>query len=159
MKEIRLTKGKVAIVDDEDFEFLNRRMWQFTTGGYVTTTIRRIGCRKTICMHRLVMNTPDGMDTDHINGNKLDNRKENLRICTTAENCQNQKIRTTNKSGYKGVFFCKYTNKWRAMIRTNYKLKNLGVFKTPEEAALAYDAEAIAKHGKFARTNFAQESE
>jgi hypothetical protein len=94
------------------------------------------------------------MDTDHINHNKLDNRKENLRICTEAENVHNTRISRNNTSGYKGVTFHKRDKKWQTQIRSGQGKRYLGYFNTAEEAAKNYDEKAKEAFGEFARTNF-----
>lgn len=94
---------------------------------------------------------------DHIDGNKLNNRIENLRICTHNQNQHNQGIRVTNKSGYKGVSFMKSLGKWQAQICCNSKVKHLGFFMGKEDAAHAYDRAALEIHGEFAWTNFPKE--
>jgi hypothetical protein len=93
MKEIKLTKGKTAIVDDEDFDRLSQYKWQFAVIGYARRTVYVKGKkgRQTLYMHRDILATPSDMFTDHINGNRLDNRKENLRVCTQAENNRNRR--------------------------------------------------------------------
>ena len=106
-----------------------------------------------IYMHRVVMNTPDGMETDHISMNTLDNRRENLRQCTRAENSANKKKYSTNTSGYKGVTWHKAANKWRAQITINYKNHILGQFDKIEDAAKAYNEAAKNRLGEFARLN------
>ena len=152
MKEIELTQGKVAIVDDEDFEYISQWKWCYTINqksrsGYA---IRRPG----ILMHRVINKTPPGMQTDHINGNGLDNRKENLRSCTRTQNKANVKMNRNNKSGYKGVSREKKRKTWRAHIRIGGKGRALGRFDILEEAARAYDRAAREKFGEFARLNF-----
>ena len=105
-------------------------------------------------MHRFIMKPKSNEYVDHINGDKLDNRKENLRICTKKENQRNQKVRKDNTSGYKGVALMagKY---WRAYITSGgSRQKHLGNFKTKEEAARAYDEKAKEYFGEFARLNF-----
>ena len=105
--------------------------------------------RKTIRMHRLINNTKSELQTDHINGNKLDNRCSNLRLATARQNSQNRKLRSDNSTGFKGVY-----NRWgkyRAAIRINGKLKHLGIFDTPEEASEEYQRIAVNLHGAFFR--------
>jgi HNH endonuclease len=121
MKLIKLTQNKYTIVDDEDFDYLSQWRWQVSWNGYV---IRRY--KKTIRMHRLINKTPDGLFTDHINRNKLDNRKSNLRTVTKSENGFNTNLSKNNKSGCKGVYWDGFTNKWRAEIKLNYKKISLG---------------------------------
>jgi len=133
MKTIPLTKGAVALVDDDDFEWLNQWKWHLSRFGYA---VRKP--KEQIYMHRLVAKTPVGMKTDHINYNKLDNRKCNLRICTDAQNARNRPKQSNNTSGYKGVFLSKKTNRWRAQIRLNKKTFHLGTFETREEAYKKY---------------------
>lgn len=154
MKKIRLTKNKFSVVDDEYFEYLNQWQWSFHAG-YATRGIKRNGKTKTIHMHRVVMElfgVIDGLEVDHINGDKLDNRKQNLRICTKAENLRNRPTTSSNSSGYKGVY--KSGSNWQARISVNKKLTNLGSFKKKEDAAKAYDVEAVRVYGEFAKTNF-----
>jgi hypothetical protein len=110
--------------------------------------------RTTLTLHNLLMNTPKGMVTDHINGDPLDNRKENLRICTAAENQRNRGANKNNTSGFKGVSWSKRDKIWRAGIGHDGKDIKLGCFEDKEEAARAYDRKAIELHGEFAYTNF-----
>ena len=154
-KSIPLTKGRVAIVDDDDFAYLNQWRWKFNSR-YAVRTSGGISHWKTISMHRVIMNAPDGMEVDHINGEELDNRKENLRICTRSENVRNVGKYRNNTSGFKGVSFDaeKVTRKWRALIQVDKKLISLGRYATPEEAARVYDEAAKKYHGKFAQLNF-----
>ena len=151
-KSITLTQGKSVLVDDEDFEKLNQHKWYYHQG----YAFRKAGPRifqVSIFMHREIMQTPDGMETDHINGDSLDNRRENLRICTHAENLRNRKMNSGNKSGYKGVYWFSQRGKWRAAITLNGKNVHLGLFTDPADAAKAYDKAAQEHFGEFARTN------
>lgn len=154
MKKIKLTKDKFAIVDDEDFEYLNQWKWLFDRYASRQEGNYEKGTRKMIYMHRLIMKTPDGFDTDHINGNKLDNRKENLRIVTRQLNNANARIAKNNKLKFKGIWFSKRLNKYTASIGFNYKIIHLGCFTSAIEAAKAYDAKAKELFGEFAYLNF-----
>ena len=151
MKTIPLTKGKSAIVDDEDFAALSKHKWCLNNKGYAVRGSGRATGHKTIFMHRVLCATPQGMATDHINGNKLDNRRENLRACTNAENLANRGVPKNNRTGFKGVSFKKALGKYCARIKINYSEKHLGVFNTAEEAHAAYCAAAASIQGDFAR--------
>lgn len=153
MKKISLTKGKFALVDNEDYKRVSKYKWHYVGNGSAAHRVYRTS--EYIYMHRLIMNTPSGLEVDHINHNKLDNRKKNLRNCTRGENARNQVIRSDNTIGYKGVRFDDRNahRKWNAVIWLNGKLNHLGSFKTKEEAATAYDDAAVVYHGKFAYKN------
>ena len=155
MKDIELTQGKVALVDDEDYEYLKQSKWY--AHNQRDGECYAMGGRGKIYMHRLIMGTPKGMYTDHINGNGLDNRKENLRVCTNAQNLMNRPKSKINTTGYKGVTISKYRDRIntyiRAQININGKNKFLGFHKTPELAAKAYNKAAIKYHGEFAQLN------
>lgn len=149
MREIRITRGQVAIVDDEDYEWLSEYSWYFD-GQYAATKPKRY--KNATLMHRLIMQTPKGFETDHINRAKLDNRKSNLRICTTAENQRNRLKQKNNTSGYKGVVRSQQ-NTWFGQIMLKGETLRTPRFKTPEEAAKAYEVLAHGLFGEFARTN------
>ena len=156
-KEIILTQGKVTIVDNEDYDYLMQWKWQFHNG-YARRTqhICMIGTKrikKQIALHRIVLNNPDGLQVDHINGNRLDNRKENLRVCTCAENVRNRSTPSNNTSGFKGVFWDKRMKKWQAQISADSKTIRLGYFTSTIEAAKAYNIAATELHGQFAKIN------
>jgi len=150
VQAIPLTEGKETIVDDDVYEYLTQWRWSFSRLGYAI----RYGNGTIVYMHRVVAQTPLGMDTDHINGNKLDNRHENLRACTTAENSKNARLRKDNKSGFKGVHWNKTQGRYQVNIRFNGRKLFLGYFDDIEKAALAYDEKARELHGRFARTNY-----
>lgn len=158
-KEIKLTRGKSTIVDDKLFDELNKYKW--TTAKckdtyYAIRASSRKPKRKSILMHVQIMGTPKGMETDHVNHNGLDNRIENLRVCSNTQNKHNRLIYSNNKSGYKGVTWFKPVKKWRASIVVNKKQIVLGYFANIEDAARAYDEAAIENFGEFASTNFPQ---
>jgi hypothetical protein len=161
MKEIPLTRGKTAIVDDADYEWLSQWKWCAGVGGSGTKcyAVRHQGTgikkRKMVLMHRIITNTPDGMECDHINGNSLDNRRENLRICTHMENIRNRPLSKNNTTGYKGVVSRR--GRYMVTIRLDYKRIYLGDFDTAEEAACAYDEAAKRYYGVFAKLNFPNE--
>ena len=152
MKEIQLTKGKVALVDDEDFEYLNQWKWRCLNGYAKRNDPIGNGKYKDVAMQNQIMKPPPGFVVDHADNNKLNNQKSNLRICTYSQNLANRKIFSTNTTGYKGVSIdkkCKH-RKWYAQI----KCKVIGYFDNPIDAARAYDAKALEMYGDFARLNF-----
>lgn len=158
MKKIALGgkfgKGKFALVDDEDYEKVIKFKW-YLSHGYVVYQhyLCKDGKRIYSWLHRLVMDAPKGMDVDHINRNKLDNRKQNLRICTHPQNLFNSKDKG-GSSQFKGVAWNKYHKKWQAYIGKDYKKYRLGYFNVEEDAAKAYDLKAKELFGEFAYLNF-----
>lgn len=151
MKIIKLSQGKFAIIDNEDFERINQYKWYLSHYGYAVRTAKKT--RQTIWMHREINNTPEGMRTDHINRNPLDNRKSNLRTCKQGQNVLNR-IKSKNYGNpYKGVSKHTQNSKWRARIMINQKEISLGCYDTPEEAALSYNKAAKEHFGEFARLN------
>ena len=137
MRKIKLSSNRgTALVDTEDFEYLNHWKWQLHVGGYAYRTVGNTKMdRAVVYMHREVNHTPVGMLTDHINGNKLDNRKANLRTADKSLNATNTGLRKTNKSGYKGVSWSKLHNKWEAYIWKNNKKYHLGIYENLTDAA------------------------
>lgn len=139
MKEIKLTQGKFALVDDEDYEMLMQYKWHTQNGcrtNYAHRSYRENGISKTIPMHRLIMKDNSHNLIDHINGNGLDNRKENLRIVTKRQNAQNLHINKSSK--YACVHFNKLSKKWRSNIRIGKERIHLGYFTNEEDAYKAY---------------------
>lgn len=145
--------GKSAIVDDEDFEWLNQSKWYLSPRGYSCSKTGGRKNQKTIYMHKLISGSSIGLKVDHINGNKLDNRRENLRICTHAENIRNSKIQVNNTSGFKGVSWNKDKNKYKAYINIKRKQIFLGYFDKKIEAAMIYNKAALEHFKEFARLN------
>ncbi len=161
MKKIPLTQDKFALVDDEDFDRINARNWHLSNRhpNYYARSSALKGDNKGKClMHRMILGLSKGDKTmvDHINHNGLDNRKENLRLCTRTQNLRN--MRTTHgKSKYKGAFQTRNPKKWASAIRVDGTLIHIGHFETEIEAAKAYDAKARIYFGEFANTNFERE--
>ena len=154
MKEIPLTRGRVAIVNDEDYEWLSQWKWHCSYYGYAVRDSSRLLGKQKLWMHRVILNAPSDMECDHKDHDKLNNQRANLRLCTRTENNCNAQKPHTNTSGYKGVGFHKQTGKWRARIKINRKEKHLGLFADALNAAYAYDDAARELFGDFAFTNF-----
>jgi len=156
MKEIQLTQGQVAKVSDDWYEELNKFKWYAVynagTKSFYAARTTYNGKKKKISMHRIIANTPDGMECDHIDHDTLNNLLENLRNCTKAQNQHNSKKRIDTTSGYKSVSAS--GKKWRVRIQFDGKRLHLGSYPTPKEAAQAYDEAAKELHGEFANLNF-----
>lgn len=144
-----LKTGISWIMDIEDLPLLGKTSWCIDSLGYICGTIKS----GTVRLHTLIMNSSNEIRVDHKDGNKLDVRKSNLRLCSHAENNRNQAKRSNNLSGYKGVSHHKKSNKWRARIGINRRYIYLGSHDTPKKAAIAYNKAAIKYHGDFARLN------
>lgn len=154
-KEIKLTKGQVALVDDEDYELVMQyKWWANKQGSSFRACKNRTKRDSYIYMHQLIMKNKI---IDHIDGNSLNNQKYNLRICSRIQNQQNMKKHQDNQTGFKGIVLDKRDGIYSARIRFQNKSISLGRFKTPEEAAKAYDKAAKELFGEFARLNFPEE--
>ncbi len=157
MKEIQLTRGCVALVDDEDYELLNKYKWHFMTVGYAGRSFY-INKNKSriLYMHRVILDAKTEQYVDHINGNKLDNRRSNLRICTQSQNCSNsKKSKSKISSKYKGVWKRNdgRSKCWVAEHMLNRKKLYIGSFYSEEEARNAYDSFVLNLRKEFARPN------
>jgi len=156
MKEIKLSqtgknKGKyVALVDDEDYDYLNQWRWCVDVKKNTCYAMRRD--KITISLHRVIINTPEGIEVDHIDHNGLNCQKYNMRNCSHADNLKNKK--PCGKSKYLGVYFMGKYRYIRAQIQINGTCHYLGHFKTEIEAAKSYDKKAKEVHGEFANLNF-----
>jgi len=150
MKEIPLTQGYIALVDDEDYEMLRRLKWQIKKTKnllYAATALKTNDKWSTFYMHRIIMSVLPGFEIDHINHNGLDNRKSNLRFCTRFQNNQNCRKKKGTMSKYKGVTY--QAGKWIARIKQRY----LGCFNSEQVAALAYNQAARSLFKNFANVN------
>ena len=161
MERIPLTQDKFALVDDEDYEYLMQWKWCAIRGRHRWYAMRKSGAR-TLLMHRVVLDAPRRTPVDHINADGLDNRKCNLRLCTTGQNTQRGDFRT-GKTGYRGVqCVAERRSKYRARMRGGNGgerwVGHLGFYATPEEAAMAYDEAMLWIYGEHAFTNFPKET-
>ena len=162
MKTIPLTQGKFAIVDDEDYEELNKYKWHAIKDDhtyYAARTVYLGGGRKNrkrriIQMHRQILQALPEQQIDHKNGNGLNNRRCNIRFCTHSQNQQNQRAQKSKSSKYKGIYWHKRDKKWATMIQYNKKRIHLGYFDNEIKAAKAYDKKAKELFGEFANCNF-----
>lgn len=145
MIEITLTKGKVALIDDEDLEIISFTKWKFDRYARANVWNKELKKYEQKSMHRVVMHAPKGFDVDHINGDKLDNRKINLRICTRSENLHNFTKKARTPTGLRGAYKCPNSKRWFSAISIKGKVHRLGRFNTPEEAHSAY----ISAHKKY----------
>jgi hypothetical protein len=150
MKYIELTQGMTAMVDDEDFDQLNQLSWYFQ-GKYAARIDRRNGRRTIFYMHRIITKVSDGQHVDHINGDRLDNRKANLRIATRSQNQWNRGPSKNSTSGHKGVYWHKIRLQWMAAIEANGKRFYLGYFDSKSDAINAHKQAADFHHGEFSR--------
>ena len=157
MKTITLSKGYVAIVDDEDYEDVSRHKWSACEKGHTVYALRRVrinGKYHSLYLHRYLMSLSClGKHIDHIDGNGLNNRRENLRLCTNTENLRNQRS-SHGFSQYKGVAWRKDIRKWQAQIKVDRVSIYLGAHEEEEAAARAYDKAAKKHFGEFANLNF-----
>lgn len=151
---ILIVKNTEVFVDKEDLEYLSQFNWRIINGNYIARERSRTLGKITILLHREIINCPKNREVDHINGNPLDNRKENLRIVTRSKNMMNKrKLKDTFSSKYKGVHWHKHNKKWIAKLRYNKKDIYLGSFMLEKEAALAYNKKAKELFNEFANLN------
>jgi hypothetical protein len=157
MKEILLTQGKVAIVDDADYEYLSKYKWhaiKYKNGFYAgKSSSRKIGAKRVIHMHRFILSPEKNKLVDHIDGNGLNNSRSNLRITDYSKNGMNRKKEIGLSSKYKGVSYRSKTNRWRSLICINRKQIEIGVYKSEIEAAIAYNKKAIELYGEYSNLN------
>lgn len=153
MREIPLTRDKVAIVDDEDYERLKGLKWYAHCARGLWYAVCSNG-KKPIHMHHVVLRLSGDQRVDHRDCDGLNNRKENLRLATHAQNMRNRRRQSNNTSGFKGVYLSKRGDRWLGQIKFNGQYTYLGSFLQAADAARAYDAKARELYGDFARLNF-----
>lgn len=147
--EIQLTQGRTALIDDEDYERVSKHGWVIRKDGYAHAYINK----KSVLLHRFIADPGEGVMIDHINMDRLDNRKVNLRPCTQSQNRANVWLSIRNKTGYKGVDWNIRVKKYHAQIKVDGKKIHLGYFDDKIEAAKAYDKAALIYFGEFSRIN------
>lgn len=152
----KLNKGYFTKIDSEDLPRVSEHKWRVTTVDKYNKprAVSSLNGRKILLLSRFIMNAPDGKVVDHVNGDTLDDRKSNLRVCSQRENLFNRKLNKNNHSGYKGVFWSGKHNKWLSQLQTNHKVYYLGLYSDKVKAAEAYDRKAIEFFGEYAKTNF-----
>jgi hypothetical protein len=158
MAYINLTQGKTTEIDDVDYPFISSIKWRTAN---IRGKLYAINSSKIYesSLHRLLLGASSGVVVDHIDGNGLNNKRSNLRLCSNKENVRYQTLSKMNTSGYKGVSIHKQTQKYRAQIRVNNRLMHLGLYTTKEEAAEAYNNAAIVHFGPFAKLNLIEKGE
>lgn len=152
MREIKLTQGKTALVDDADYLYLSKFKWFAHWDGYNWYAYRKVN-KQPRSMHRELLPVEKYMRIDHVDRNGLNNQRCNMRICCHCQNMRNSFHPSVNKSGFKGVSWKKSLKKWVAQINAHGAVTHLGVFKDKVEAAKAYDTACRLYHGEFAMTN------
>jgi len=156
-RRIPLTQGKFAIVDAADYAWLNQWKWYYHKLGYAVRSVWEEHKKGLLYMHRVILNAPPDMQTDHRNMEGLDNRRCNLRLCTSSQNKMNKRKRAGCSSRYKGVCWFPRDHKWKGYIEVNGRTRNLGYFDDELDAARAYDVAARQHFREFARLNLAEE--
>jgi hypothetical protein len=155
VKEVSLSRGLVALVDDEDFAWLSQRKWCATNNGYAIRNVDHgTPDHRMLLMHRALAerwgwDLDQGTQVDHIDRNRLNNTRENLRLVTSSMNNVNSLTRRHNTSGYRGVLWSKQKRKWQARIAIQHKQYHLGFFDDPKDAHQAYCVAAARLHGKY----------
>lgn len=153
MAEVYLSSGNMALIDDEDLSKVVDHHWYEANGYAMRMATKADGKRKSIPMHRIILPCATGMVIDHINRNRLDNRKCNLRVTSRKNNSINRKRIEGASSPYRGVIWRPHAKKWKSYIKTDKKQHHLGYFESPEEAAMAYNIAAHDLFGEFAVYN------
>lgn len=146
-------KGLYFQIDEDDYPRIKIRSWSLSVSGKNKYYLHAGINSKVVRLHRYILNAPPELEVDHINGDGLDNRKSNLRLCTSSQNNQNASRRTDNTSGYKGVNWFKPRQRWVARIQVDGKRIGLGSFKDKEMANVAYNQACIKYHQEFAKPN------
>ena len=156
---MRIQEHEVLVDPDDEWRLTSERWFiqanrsKHRVYCYVRREAYKGGQHSARMLHREIAGAAPGQVVDHINGNTLDNRKANLRVCSHAENMRNRAVGANNKCGVKGVYFCRQKNKWRAVVRHDGKKHHAGYAESLDGASRLYDAKARELHGEFARPN------
>lgn len=153
MKKIELTQGKVALVDDSDYELLSQWKWHAVKDKDAFYARHSVKGKKGIRMHRMIMDFPNIGMIDHKDGDGLNNQRDNLRVCTNTQNLRNMKPRKNTSSKYKGVSYYSRDDNWIGRIGVKNKSRHLGYFESELEAAIIYNITARRYFGEYARVN------
>lgn len=152
VKQIPLTQGKFALIDDPDFQSVSEHKWFAVTDGWNWYAARKVK-KQQQRLHNFLMEPPPGVRIDHRDGNGLNCQRRNMRISTHAQNQQNRRSKNPHTSRFKGVSWRKSHKRWVAQIRVDRQVVYLGLFEREEDAARKYDAAAEKHFGEFALTN------
>lgn len=155
--EVLLHDGSRAIVDQEDWPLVRGRKWERFTPSEASSYARTFTSGKQTAMHRILAEPPRGAWVDHADGDGLNNRRSNIRVCSPRQNAMNKGRRLPTRYSYKGIGRARNRDgsegRWKASITLNRKAIHLGYFDTDIDAARAYDDAAVKHFGEFARTN------
>lgn len=149
---LTVNTGREILIEESDYNLISEYLWCESKEGYARTTSKS-NKNKSILMHRLIFGNRSPELIDHINGNKLDNRRCNLRGCSNSQNQMNRQVSKNKSSQYKGVHWASDRGKWRALIQKDKATYRLGDFETEDAAAIAYNEKALQLFGTFARLN------
>ena len=155
-RELHLLRGQVTRVDDADYPWLSTYAWRLNSGGYAVRTATFGTHKRILCLHRELLQVPRGLVVDHVDHDKLNNTRDNLRIITQQQNLQYRRCFRNNRSGYKGV--TAQHGQYHARIHVDGRAWHLGFYDAPETAAKVYDAAARQLFGPFALVNFPDEA-
>ena len=155
--KIPLSRGIFALIDESDLPLIEKHKWHVNKSPYnihAATNIKQENKQwKLFKMHRFILNAPKEMQVDHINHDGLDNRRENLRLCTPSQNSANRRARKNGTSKFRGVSWHKVDRKWMVALAKEGRIEYVGRFENEIEAAKAYNTKAIELHGAFAHLN------